>query len=178
MKKIDSINLLPETSKFKASRQKLIKKLNKYAVAAVVVLITAVVVVFGYQFYLKRTKNKLVSEKKSLNQSIAQFDYHLELQQRLRFRLKMVSELLDSRTDNSLQMENLVSFLPVEVKAENIKIDSRTIKFKGGVNNLIEIKELEEKINLARKSGNYSQIKLESLSREIEGWTFQLTLEQ
>ncbi len=176
MKKADAINLLPEISKFKASRQLLIKKLNKYAIFMVSFLIIVVIVIFGYQFYLRRSKNRLVKSKQSLNQSIEQFSYHLELQQRLRFRLKMVSELLDSRIDNSDELNNLASFLPADVRSEGIKISSRTTEFKGEVDNLVQVRELEDKIGLARKDGNYKDINLDFLSKEITGWSFQLIL--
>lgn len=163
-------------SRLQIGQRKLAKKLKTFAIVTSILLIVVAGGVFGYETVLRLNKKKLVDEKKQLNQSISQFQTELELQQRLRFRLKIVSELLDSRIDNSERLDDLVALLPTDVVVEKIGTDRNYIEFKGQIGSLTQLKELEDNVASARKQETYQQIELSSLNRTISGWPFSLKI--
>ncbi len=176
MSKIDAINLLPTASSLKASQRRLAEKLRKFATVAVILLVIIVGGVFGYQFWLRSKKNQLLNEKKGLNQSISQFSPQLELQQKLRFRLKVVSDLMASRLESSQEITDVENVIPSDGFVDNISFKGKTTQIKGIMPSLFQIKELEDEVTRLRRENIYQKLSLGSLHKAPEGWPFTLEI--
>jgi len=173
-RKIDSINLLPSADRLSLNQQELVKRLNLGAMILVVLTIIFVGGVFGYQFWLREQKSNLISDKKKLNLSLSQFDTQLGLQQNLRFRLKLVSQLLSDRTDTVDNLTNLDNVLPSGATIERLDIQGKNIDIEGRLTELSQVTELENKVSKIRKNGDYKEVNLGSLNKRDNGWPFQL----
>jgi len=176
MSKIDTINLLPTASSLNISQQKLAKQLKKVAIVFIVFSILFSAGTFGYQFWLKNQKSDLLVDKKKLNESMSQFNTEVEVQQKLRYRLKLVSNLLSSRVKNSERLDQIWSVLPEDISLKEIKIKGNSVEIKGVLKEIAQIKELEDNVALARREGKYSKIRLGSLNATVEGWPFSIEL--
>jgi len=173
-RKIDAINLLPSADRLSLSQQRVVERLNIFAIVLVVLTIIFVGGVFGYQFWLKEQKNNLLSDKKKLNLSLSQFDVQLGLQQNLRYRLKLVSQLLSERTNTVDNLTNLDDVLPSGAVIERLDIQGTNIDIEGRLTELSQVAELEDNVSRIRKNGSYKEVNLGSLNKRNEGWPFKI----
>ncbi len=173
-RKIDTINLLPSADRLNLSQQKLVKRLNTFAMVLVVLTMIFVGGIFGYQFWLKERKNNLINDKRKLNQSLSQFDLQLSLQQNLRYRLKLVSQLLSDRTNTVEDLTDVDDVLPSGAVVERLDVQGKSIDISGKLTELKQVAELERKISEIRKKGSYKEINLGALNKRNEGWPFEI----
>ncbi len=176
MNRVDAINLLPTADRLTLSQEALAKKLKNGALITTGVFILICGTVFGFEFWLKTKKNKLTAEKKQLNQSISQFNPQLELQQKLRFRLKLASQLMGSRVDYSQNLENTRLLVPENINLDQINIKGNVFDIKGVAGDLRQLRDLENRVDQARNQGTYQKISLGSLNKTTEGWPFTLQI--
>jgi Tfp pilus assembly protein PilN len=176
MNKIDAINLLPTADRLTLSQEALSKKIKIVALFTTLFFIVVSVGVFGFQIWLRTKNNKLTAEKKQLNQSISQFNPQLELQQKLRFRLKLASQLMASRSDNVKKLEDMSGLIPENINLGQINIKGNSLNVKGLADDLSQLKELENRVDQIRNQGAYQKISLGSLNKTPEGWPFTLEL--
>lgn len=176
MDKINAVNLLPTATRLNITQQKLAKRLRNLSILTGIVSILFVLGVFGYEFWLIRQKKSLLTEKKGLEESILQFSPRLILQQKLRFRLKLVSKLLASRTETTERLVDLSNILPEGTLVEDINIEKNEIEIKGRFARLSQVEAFEEKVTAVKNQEIYQEISFSSLHKTAIGWPFSLTL--
>ncbi len=176
MNKVDKINLLPTADRLSLKRERLVKKLRISAGIVIGIVLIFSSGVLGYKFWLSAKKGRLLSEKQELSRSISQFSPQLELQQTLRFRLKLVSELISSRNDNKTKLSQLPDVLPADALIKDVNIKGNTVEIRGEMNSLAEIRDFEEKVDWIRKLDIYQTVNLNSLQKTIDGWPFSIKL--
>jgi Tfp pilus assembly protein PilN len=173
MEKID-INLLPTATRFQLQKIRLAKKLEKYAYIAAGVCLVVMPIVFITKFLLIRRYQQLENEKKQLNASLANLNAEFQLQQSLRLRLKLVTEVLNKRIDMSANIDQLLEILPPSTEISNINADKNKLEVRGLIKGLADVNQLENRITKLKSSDDFVYIKLNSLVKAEDGWSFSL----
>jgi len=177
MKRAD-VNLLPTKTRFQLSRIRLAKRLKKAAFAAVAVWLTVVIAVSSFRLFLLMKGKNSASQRTSLEASLSQFSPEMDLQQALRFRLKLLAQTLNSRPLVSEKLKTLHSFFPEDMEIDQLEMDQRKIKISASLASLTSVAELEENLASAGKDKIYQSAKLTGLRyNKKEGrWNFVLEL--
>lgn len=179
MKKVN-VNLLPTKTRFQLAQIRLAKRLKKIAFAVVVVWLLVVAIVGLFRLALLLKSRSLASQKDSLETSLSQFSPEIDLQQALRFRLKLLAETLEARPLITDKLKTIYNLLPEGSRIDNLKIDKKEIKISGSISSLAGVAKLEEGLALAGKDQTYRSAKLAGLSYdERKGrWDFALELKE
>lgn len=175
--KSTTINLLPSAAKFQLSRIRLAKRLKRIAYLVVVLWLLIGAITLSLTGFLGYQKRKLANQKKELEASIKEFSPQIDLQQGLRFRLKVTAEVLKGRTSMAEKMRRVEAILPEGTSIRSLKIKKTDIEIDGQIPNLVSLADFEKE--LVRAVGeHYSQAKIESLSRGESNWSFILKLKE
>lgn len=171
------INLLPGAARFQLSQIRLAEKLRRIAYLVLFFWLALVIVVFLLKGVLGYQEKKLVAQKKQLEASIKEFSPQVELQQALRFRLKLTAETLTGRSSMAEKIQEIESLLPEGSLVRVLKIKSNDIEVSGKISTLLALAEFERRLDKIAKK-EYSDAKVESLSKEDDGWSFILKLKR
>lgn len=118
-----NLNLLPSQAKFQADRMKLQKKLRQYILVAVVIWVSlgilTLVLNLVFDFRLKREEkkyNQIVATLKSMDQEIA-------LSQLVKYRIKVLGEVLKERFEYSTAFETINSLFSEKASLGKFNMD-------------------------------------------------------
>ncbi len=177
MKKL-SVNLLPTATKFQLSQIRLAKKLKKIAFVLVIVWLTVGAVIFSIKLFLSYRKNTLSKQKKELDFALEGFSPKMELQQALRFRLKLVAEVLKTRPSLKEKLDEALALFPENTEIDTLKIKGGKIDVTGSIGSLSGWADFEERIITAGREEVYKSAELKSLSQGEGWWNFLLELQE
>lgn len=172
-----TINLLPSATRFQLSQIRLAKRLRRIAYLIVLLWLIIGVISFSLIGVLGYQKRKLIDQKNQLETSIKEFSPQIDLQQALRFRLKVTAEVLKGRFSMAEKMRRLEAIFPEGTSIRSLKIKKTGIEIAGQIPNLVSLADFERE--LVKAIGEYySQAKIESLSRGKSNWSFVLKLKE
>ena len=177
MKKL-KINLLPIATRFQLSQIKLARRFKLAAYLVLSFWFVVLVVLLSVGFFLNFQKQKLISQKKRLENSLKELSPQIELQQGLRWRLKLTAEVLQKRLSLGRELGQIISSFPIESAIGNVRVKKGKIEIKGTIFTLPSLAEFERKLAMLNKEREYSLIKMNSLVRGENGWNFILELKR
>jgi hypothetical protein len=117
-----SVNLIPSEAKFQAQRIRFGKKMVKISQVLGAVWLSLVVVIFGIWIVLRQLyqveKNKLgVAEK-----AYEQMSNKLITNQKLRYKIKLVSQIIDGRFEYARAFNTVNEYLPPEANVTKLEL--------------------------------------------------------
>lgn len=171
------INLLPGAARFRLSQIKLARKLKRVAYLILGLWLAVGIATFGLKAFLGYQKKKLVARKRQLEAAIRELSPQIELQQALRFRLKITAGVLQGRSSVAEKIKRLEAALPEGTVIQSLKIKGGAIGINGRVPQLTSLVEFErELVEVAQEY--YPQAKIVSLSKKEADWVFILELKE
>jgi len=173
--KIAKINLLPTAARFQLSQIKLAKRLKEIAYLVVAFWLVLVVALLSVRIVLDQQKKKVLAQRTQLENSLKQLAPQMQLQQALRFRFKLAAEVLAGRPSMAKKIQEVESLLPEGSTIKTLRIRGSSIEVSGKILTLAALAEFEQQLNETAKK-KYSQVKVRSLSKEDNKWSFILEL--
>jgi len=119
------LNLLPSGAKFQAVKIKLQKKVRTIMAVILSVWVVAVVIIFGLILLAKVRTAAAESQFKKAQSAYMALADNIVTNQRLKYRAKIVGEVLDKRFEYSKAFEAVNSFFPSEVSLTSFNIKSQ-----------------------------------------------------
>jgi len=171
------LNLLPSQAKFQAKKIRLQKKVNYFVWIFSGVWLGAVVIVLVVWLVFKV---RLESDKKKYGLVLNQYQLLAEnavISERLKYRAKLVSQVLESRFEYGESMEVIGSLFSSEINLENIDLESRNLfRLSGTTRGESGINEVEEKIEGVLEGRFPDLVSMELLALSLEGkvWEFEV----
>jgi len=169
------INLLPEAARFQLTEIRIVRRVRRWAYWVV----TIALVVFGLtliaKLLLSYQVKKLRRQKQELEVSLRQFSPQIELQQALRYRLKLAAETMRGRRSMTQLAQKVDRLLPAETLIRSIRIKGDYVEVTGLLPQLTDLDQFEKQ-TLAVAREYFVQATLRSLSREENYWLFTLEL--
>lgn len=173
-----NVNLLPTAARFQISQIRLAEKLNKIAFASVIIWFILAGVIFSLRLFLHFQGESLLKQSRSLEASLIQFTPKIELQQALRFRLKLAAEVLKARPLFGEKISRLINLFPEGAEIDSLRIKGGKTEVSGSLFSLVDLDDFEKRVARAEKEGAYLNVKLNSLSQSEREWNFSLELEE
>jgi len=171
------LNLLPNQAKFQAKKIRLQKKVNHFVwIFGGVWLGSVVVVLIIWMVF----KIRLESDRKKYSLVLNQYQLLAEnavVSERLKYRAKLVSQVLESRFEYGESMQKIGSLFSSEINLDNIDLESRNLfRLTGNTRSEMGINEIEEKIQAALwgKFPGLVSMELLALSFENDVWEFEV----
>ncbi|MFA6007190.1 MAG: hypothetical protein WC784_00905 [Candidatus Shapirobacteria bacterium] len=181
MKKGDTsnLNLLPSQAKFQAAKMKLQKTLHYYmslvGILWFAIVILVVVLYFGSTFVLNLQNTKY---KQALN-GLQSLSSDIVTGQLLKYRAKVLGEVLKNRFEYSTAFEKINSLFGSEVKVTDFVLEGKnqfTVTTQTtGKNNVDSIENKVEEINLGKVDG-VSKTIISSADQDGENWSIKMEL--
>lgn len=171
MERID-VNLLPTAARFQLSRLNAAKKFRKAAYLSVIVWIILMLVVLLLKVILAKQTAKITLEKTRAEQLLKSLSPQTDLQQALRWRLKLVGEVLASRPKTGEKISALVAAFPEGSVIKTLRVKEDKTEISGFLPGLIGLSEFERRISLLINEGKYSSIKIKSLAKKEGNFDF------
>ncbi|MFH1561693.1 MAG: hypothetical protein ABID04_03930 [Patescibacteria group bacterium] len=168
-----NINLVPTESRFQLAKLRFNQAVKRLTILSIVVCLVVFGLLGSVHLGVNYRLNSLNKEKQRLDREVKALSPQMDLQQTLRWRLKLVAQVLVDRVSFAQSLDNLKLILPIETEVKRMKLAPGGIEFSGIVPDLASLEELENKIN---QDSFYSAIELKSLGRETNGWGFSLKL--
>jgi Tfp pilus assembly protein PilN len=169
------LNLLPSGAKFQAAKVKLQKKIRTAVVAIVSVWVGVAIVIFGLTIVIKlRTTTVEAQFKRAQSDYLAMSD-NIVTSQTLKYRAKIVGEVLANRFEYGKAFEEINSLFPPEVKITNFKLKDRggfqiSAETSGSVN-MDKVETIIADINNSQND-KFKDAKMTSLTYSEGGWVF------
>ena len=177
MKKL-KINLLPTATRFQLSQIRLARRLKLAAYLVLGFWLVVLVVLLSFRTFLNFQRRKLISQKKRLENSLKELSPQIELQQGLRWRLKLTAEVLQKRASLGRELGQIMSSFPIESVIGNVRVKKGKTEINGTIFTLPALAEFERKLAMLNKEREYSLVKINSLVRGENGWNFTLELKR
>lgn len=177
MKKL-KINLLPTATRFQLSQIKLARRLKLAAYSMLGFWLVAAAALLSLKFFLNYQKQRLIGQKKRLEDSLRELSPQIELQQGLRWRLKLAAEVLEKRPSLGQKLGQIMSSFPIESVVNNVRVKKSKTEINGTIFTLPALAEFEKKLVMLNKEREYSLVKINSLVRGGNGWNFTLELKR
>lgn len=175
MKKVN-VNLLPTENRFQLSQLRLARQFKVISFFVVGIWLVTVAVVFGLKTVSSMKLKALATEGKEIKSSLDHFSPEIELQQKLRFYLKLVVETLKSRPSFAKKLERVMSIFPEDVIIESINFSGSEIEIRGMLSSLGGVAIFEDKVAEIKKENIYQTIDLEGTTFSQGVWKFSLKL--
>ncbi len=169
------INLLPKAARFQLAEIRITRRVRYWAYWVVGFCLLIFSFTFSFKLFLNYRLNKLTKQKRHLEISLREFSPQIELQQMLRYRLKLAAETMKSRQSLTDLAQKINQVLPSGTTIRLIRVKGDYVEISASLPRLIELDQLEKKI-LAMAKDNFSQVKIRSLSRKENQWFFTLSL--
>jgi Tfp pilus assembly protein PilN len=171
MERID-INLLPTAARFQLSRLKAAKKFKKAAYFSVAAWIILMLIVFLLRVVLAQQTAKIALEKTRAEQLLNSLSPQTDLQQALRWRLKLAGEVLTARPKVGEKISALVAAFPEGSVIKTLRIKGDKTEVSGFLPGLIGLSEFERRISVLVDEGKYSSVKIKSLAKKEANFDF------
>lgn len=176
---METINLLPHQSRLDFERLKKEEKWRKIATFVLGgVIISSLVVIFLRLFFswqIRKNSQRLNEVKREF----AQFLPLIEQGQNIRFRVKLVADILEKRISRETQWQKIKEILGDDTSLSWVKIGGREIEIGGMIRSYSRLKEIENLLEEEKKKENYQQIEFDSLTQTKTGeWDFSLILKE
>ena len=165
MKESISINLLPSKSRLQLRQMEIVRKVNQIAGIALVFFLLTGVVVLALDFFSQNQIKKNAKELEAAKQQFIQFADRIDELQELRFRTKLVAQILDKRFLFAPDIKKLEELLGPEANLSSLTLKGGLITAKGELPKLAFLKILEEKLNRE----NYPVVALKGLGVKESG---------
>ncbi len=172
-----SINLLPSEAKFQTNRIHFRKKVIDVSYVLGGLWLGGLIIVYIIWLVYRQIN---LGDQKKLEVSTAaynQLSSHLITNQELRYRLKLVSSILDKRFEYSKAFRTIVTLFPPPVSIDNFNLnEDGTFYVKGSVIGHQNMDQVETEL-ISINNGDSAQFKsatLKQLSVDGENWTFSL----
>ena len=174
-----NLNLLPSQAKFQAAKIKLKKTLYYYmSVAGVLwlaVVIILIVLYFGSDYILSLQNKKYEQAFNSL-QSLST---NIVTSQLLKYRTKVLGEVLDDRFEYSTAFNKINSLFKEEIRVVNFELEDKS-KFlvtveTSGKDNVNNIEDKVTEINLGKVDG-FDKAVIDNANKTGDDWLLQLEL--
>jgi len=172
------LNLLPSEAKFQAARIKIKAKVNKVMLLTSVIWVFGLLVVFFLWFLTKLT---LAADEKKYKQAATDFQGisdTVKNSEQLKYRAKLVGEILNSRFEYGKAFQTITSLFPPEIILEDYELKSKNVFDVSGVTKDWQgVDRLEETIRDINdgSSESFDSAKLNSLSYgSVKGWVFSM----
>ena len=171
------LNLLPSQAKFQAKKIRLQKKINLFGWIFGGVWLVAVVVILAVWLVFKM---RLESDKKKYSLVLNQYESLADnavVSERLKYRAKLVSQVLENRFEYGESMQRIGSLFSSEINLDNIDLKSRNLfRLSGTTTSEVGINEVEEKVQEVPLGKFPGFVSIELLSLSLEGgvWEFEV----
>jgi len=171
------LNLLPSQAKFQAKKIRLQKKINLFGWVFGGIWLGSVVVILIVWLVFKM---RLESDKKKYALVLNQYESLADnamVSERLKYRAKLVSQVLENRFEYGESMQRIGSLFSSEINLENIDLKSRNLfRLSGTTTSEAGINEVEEKVQKALSGELSGLVSMELLSLSLENgvWEFEV----
>ena len=173
----EDLNLLPSVAKFQAAKIKLKKKINVSMAIFLSVWVLFMLVVFVWLGFTNILLNKANKENTLVLNQYKTLVGSVVLSKKNKYQAKIVGKVLSERFEYGVSIDKITKIFSENIILDNFEIkDKKQFVLKGFLDNGSNIIEVEEKvrdINLGLFS-DFSSAKLNSLSVEKNGWTFEM----
>lgn len=171
------LNLLPGQAKFQAKKIRLQKKVNYFVwIFGGIWLGTVAVILIVWMVF----KIGLESNKKKYGLVLNQYQLLAEnavVSERLKYRAKLVSQVLENRFEYGVSMQRMASLFSAEINLDSIELVSRNLfRLSGITRSEAGINELEEKMERTLEGELPGFVSMELLALSLEGsvWEFEV----
>lgn len=169
------LNLLPSSAKFQASKVKLQKKIRKIIFWIVSAWVAVVIIIFGLTIVVKlRTASAQAQFKKAQNDYLLMSD-NIITSQILKYRAKIVGEVLDTRFEYGKAFEAINSLFPPGVTITNFKLKDRggfqLLAATDGSVNMDKVEAIMADIN-NNQNAAFKDAKMTTLAYSGGSWIF------
>jgi len=169
-----SLNLLPSRAKFQASKILWSSRVNKFMVGLVAVWLLAVVIIVGLLVWTNVVKNQKETKLANTTSEFLNFDDTIKNSQRLKYKAKLVGEVLSDRFEYSKAFNGASSFFPERITMTKFLLgDDRVLKLEGTAKDIdLELVETQVRSVNAGVSEIYKKARITSLVWAEGYWKF------
>lgn len=118
-----SVNLIPSEAKFQAQRIKFGKKMVKIAKILVAVWLSVVVIIFGIWIVLRQIQQAEKNKLTKAETAYEQLSNKLITNQKLRYKIKLVSQIVESRFEYARAFQTVNDYLPPEANISKLELN-------------------------------------------------------
>ncbi len=177
---MNELNLLPNVAKFQASKMKMKSLVNKVSIYIGVAWVVILLVVFGFWAI---EQNRINVEQRRFDRAKEEFESLKEeivLTQQLKFRAKLVGEILDSRFEYHQVFKIIQSMFSEKVAIEKTQIeDGNFISVSGSTEGLNSFDEVQKKIDMInnKEVAGLAAARLKDLTLADNSWRFSMEVD-
>lgn len=169
-----NLNLLPSRAKFQATKILWKERVNKFMIGLAVLWLVLVGVIFGLKMWGNLRKT---TAEKNLAKVVAEYgNYNDTVQnnQRLKYKAKLVGEVLSGRFEYSRAFQAAKEFFPEGVVMSNFNLDNKGGLKLEGTTTGSNLNKVEKLIGTINRGGSevYSSAKITSLIWSEGFWKF------
>lgn len=169
-----NLNLLPSRAKFQATKILWNSRINKFMLWMVVVWMFVVAVVMGISVYAGISKKTSDSRLATTETEYKSFNLAIQNNQRLKYKAKLVGEVLASRFEYSKAFKGAQDFFPEGVTMTKFTLgEDKILKLEGTARNK-DLEKVEKQVQYTNggHSDIYKRAKISSLYWSDGFWKF------
>jgi len=170
-----SVNLLPNKSRLEFRKLRIIGLIKKGSYFFVGLFLILLLITLSLNFYFSGDLKKNQSALASAQSQYSQYVHKIDELQSLRFRVKMVAEVLDRRQTVGDNLDEIKRIIGSETTITKMKIDSKKAEITGVANNYTSLSLIEKTMEKEDKNdqGLFSEIYFNNLGQQETGdWLF------
>ena len=172
-----SINLLPSEAKFQASRIRFKKKVVDFTYFLIAAWVFSLVVVYAFWLINRKFVNDSAVVLDKAETAYGKLSTFLITNQKLRYKVKLVSSILDSRFEYGKAFRTINTLFTPEVVIKRLDLnDDSTFSVEAEVVGFENMDTVEKRIKNINdgKSEDFSNVKITQLSVMGNLWKFSL----
>jgi len=154
------------------SRLNAAKKFKKAAYFSVIAWIILMLVVLLLKVILAKQTAKVTLEKTRAEQLLNSLSPQTDLQQALRWRLKLTGEVLTNRPRTGEKISSLVAAFPEGSVIKTLRIKGDKTEISGFLPGLVGLSEFERRVSALVNEGKYSFVNIKSLAKKEGNFDF------
>jgi len=174
------INLLPSRSKFNLKLLKISQTVKRVSYTVLVVFITIASLMLAANFLFIQGASRATARLQASRVEFSQYLPQVDEGQNIRFRIKLVSQILKSRPLISSKLVKIYELLGDQATINRFKSDDKGAEVYGTISGYRQLQDLENRINASRSENEkeYGKMLLTSLGQDKFGsWAFVLKIE-
>lgn len=169
-----NLNLLPSRAKFQASKILWNSRVNKFMVWLTFLWVIIIGVVLVTNFVVLLMKKNADSKLALAKSEYSLYDLTIQNNQRLKYKAKLVGEVLASRFEYSKAFKGATDFFPEGITMDKFTLgDDKVLKLEGTAKD-IDLDKVEKQVEYVNdgRSSIYKKAKISSLSWNNGFWKF------
>ncbi len=174
MKK-QSINLLPNSAKLQVADIRIMKTVKRFCLIAAGFF--ALIAIATNIFYLIKIKQRTASEKdlQTASAQLKQLEEKIGLQQGIRFRLKLLADVLKNRSQPDSELRQIKEYLPSSAEITEFQFNRGKWSLDGALPDIISLDQLERAAFRLKDIKNNVQLK-NVTKGQLGTWRFSLEI--